>query len=381
MGKNKIWQRRERAIHKLGGYMKILSIDTSCDETSVAVTQKNKVLSNIIWSQASLHSKWGGVLPSLAQRQHKKKIDWVTKKALQTAGCKLKDINALAVTTGPGLAIALEVGIEKAKEISTQLDLPFIAVNHIEGHILSPLAVSRASHTSSASELNRTFFPALGLAASGGHTEVIHMKEIGKYHIIAQTRDDALGESLDKAARLLGFGYPGGEVLEKIAKDGNPKSYNLPVPMLGKEKRLYYSYSGLKTAFVRLINKVGESNNKFSKKETANLAASFQETAFTHFVRVLSYILKTNYYPVTNILAGGGVMANVRLRQMVRQVSKQHNITVCFPYSNKLYMDNAAMIGIPAYFKYKCGEFITKSDLDKVDRIPRAKIDKKFPWE
>ena len=390
---------------------KILAIDTSCDETSAAVTKETKVLSNIIWSQAYLHAKWGGVVPSLAKREHEERIDWVIERALKTAFPKRKTsyqslsepktlksrrlvtnyITAVAVTVGPGLAIALEVGINKAKEISRKHKLPFIAVNHIEGHLLSPLARPKnfqfpISNFQSKSknyklQITNNYFPALGIIASGGHTEFVFIKKIGQYRIIAQTDDDALGESLDKAARLLGFGYPGGEILEKIAKEGNPKTYNLPIPMLGREKEMRFSYSGLKTALVRQVNDLSCKKKDLSKKVVANLAASYQLTAFTHLIRVLDYILKSNQYPVKNILAGGGVMANVTLRKMVRKTAFCYGVKVLFPYSKKLYGDNAAMIGVAANYKFERNEFVKPKDLDNVNRVPRAKVDKPFPWE
>lgn len=356
---------------------KILAVDTSCDETAAAITQGTKVLSNIIWSQASLHAKWGGVVPSLAQREHRKRITWVIEKALKTADTKIKDLDAIAVTVGPGLAIALEVGITKAKELSNIFNKPFVAVNHIEGHLLSSLASSKTQN--SELKILNSKLPCLGLVASGGHTEVVLIKGVGNYQIIARTVDDALGESLDKSARLLDLGYPGGAVLEKIAKQGSP-THKLPTPMLGREKEMYFSYSGLKTAFFRLLSEV-KKNGELSPKDTANLAASFQYVAFTHFIRVLDYILKTDNYPVKHILAGGGVMANVTLRKMLRNLGKKYNLKIVFPYSKKLYTDNAAMIGIAAYFKLLRGTFLKPDQLTIVDRVPGAKVDKPFPWE
>ena len=370
--------------------MKTLAIDTSCDETSVAVTENTKVLSNIIWSQASLHAKWGGVVPSIAKREHEERIDWVIAKAVQSAKVKVHNLDAIAVTAGPGLAIALEVGIAKAKELSKKFNKPFIPVNHIEGHLLSPLArpgISKSKYLISKQIQNSKFkiqnlnFPVLGVVTSGGHTEVVSMKAIGDYRIVAQTTDDALGESLDKAARHLGFGYPGGEILEKVAREGNPKTFNLPTPMLGREKEMYFSYSGLKTAFFRLLKEREQSRYELTTKEIANLAASYQLVAFTHFIRVLDYILKSNKYPTKNILAGGGVMANVTLRKMLRKLSSKYDINVLFPYSKRLYTDNAAMIGLAAYFKFQRKEFLNPNDLERVDRIPRARVDKPFSWE
>ncbi len=375
--------------------LKILSIDTSCDETSVAVTEGKTILSNTIWSQASLHAEWGGVVPSLAKREHEERIDWVIERALKTAFPKEKTnyqslitnhVTAIAVTVGPGLAIALEVGIKKAKEISNKFNLPFIAVNHIEGHLLSPLAQPKDSKlntptTNHGSLVTDISFPALGIVTSGGHTEVVFIKNIGDYKIIAQTADDALGESLDKAARVLGFGYPGGEMLEKIAKEGDPNTYKLPIPMVGREKELCFSYSGIKTALVRQINGIKANKYELSKVNVSNLAASYQNVCFIHFIRVLDYILKENNYPVKNILAGGGVMSNVTLRKMIRKTASKYNIKVLFPYSKKLYTDNAAMIGVAAYYKFERKEVLEPKDLYRVDRIPRAKVDKSFPWE
>lgn len=361
-----------------GSKIKILSIDTSCDETAASVTENLTVLSNIIWSQASLHARWGGVVPSIAQREHKKRIDWVVKKALSVAMVEIKNLNAIAVTVGPGLAIALEVGIIKAKEISKKFDLPFVPVNHIEGHLLSPLAVSKNQKPEV--NISKVSFPALGIVASGGHTEVILIKDIGNYQIIAKTLDDALGESLDKAARLLKFGYPGGAILEKIAKGGSPEKYPLPIPMVGREKEMNLSYSGLKTAFFRTLSQMQKGDKKLSKNTVSDLASSFQLTAFKHFIRVLEYILKTNKISLENILAGGGVMANTTLRKMLRKVSKKYGVKILFPYSKKLYTDNAAMIGIAAYFKYKRGDFISPKNLDKIERLPRSMVDKLFSW-
>jgi len=357
---------------------KILSIDTSCDETAAAVTEGVKILSNTIWSQASLHAKWGGIVPSLAQREHRKRINWVIEKALKSANTKIGDLDAIAVTTGPGLAIALEVGITKAKEISQKHKLPFISVNHIEGHLLSPLAKSK--NANSLHNIQPTF-PALGIVTSGGHTEIVLIKNIGSYQIIARTVDDALGESLDKAARLLGFGYPGGAALEKFAKRGNSRSYNLPIPMLGREKEMLFSYSGLKTAFFRLLSEVKKSKGDLTKNDLSNLAASFQLVAFTHFIRVLDFLLKRYKYSVGHILAGGGVMANVTLRKMLRATAKKYATKAIFPYSKRLYTDNAAMIGVAAYYKFKQELFLQPDNLDSIERIPGAKVDKPFPWE
>jgi N6-L-threonylcarbamoyladenine synthase len=378
--------------------MRILSIDTSCDETSVAVTDGTVILSNVIWSQASLHAKFGGVYPTLAKREHEKRIDWVIGRALSAAHCTLSsDIQAIAVTTGPGLAIALEVGINKAKEISERYNIPLIAVNHIEGHVLSPLArpkvitkdklpLARSKNLKPGqqiipkSQLSLPSFPAIGIVTSGGHTQLIRIEDIGKYKILASTVDDALGEALDKAARMLGLGYPGGPILEKLALVGDPDKYKLPTPLAGQEKRMVFSYSGLKTALYRKIEEIKLSKKELSKKDIEDLAAGFQKTAFSHFTRVLDWMIVNKKLENTkDILAGGGVMANKELRKNLRNLAKRRSLNIHFPYTKKLYGDNAGMIGIAGYFKAGKNEF--EKDLSFVDRSPNAKIGQPFHFE
>jgi len=354
--------------------MTILSIDTSCDETSAAVTEGVNIISNIVWSQASLHSKFGGVMPSLAQRMHEERIDFVIHKALGSKYKNFKGIDAIAVTIGPGLSIALGVGVNKAKELAQKYNLKLIAVNHLEGHVLSSLAFTKNSQFTinnlpSDGKL-RLQFPALGLVLSGKNTQLIQIDKIGKYKILAETQDDALGEALDKAARMLGLGYPGGAIFEKMARSAGSgqAKYKLPVPLVGQEERRIFSYSGLKTAMMRLV----ASEQPLTKQKIYDLAASFQNVAFKHIERVLRYILANDYKKVpTHLFVGGGVGANVEIRKRLRKLGKEFNLEVHFPYSNKLYGDNAAMIGIAASFKYQRGEFI---DPNKIDRNPRAKI-------
>ncbi|KKQ53412.1 MAG: hypothetical protein US72_C0001G0091 [Microgenomates group bacterium GW2011_GWC1_38_12] len=354
--------------------MKILSIDTSCDETTAAVTEGTKVLSNVIWSQASMHAKFGGIYPSLAKRAHEERIDWVINKALV-------GIDAVAVTLGPGLAIALEVGIKAAKKLAKEYKKPLIAVNHVEGHVLSVLAEPKNLKTEKLKNKKlitshqSLIFPVLSLIASGGTTQLILVEEIGKYKIIAQTSDDALGEALDKAARMLGLGYPGGAVLEKISKDGDPNFYPLPIPMIGQEDKLKFSYSGLKTAFYKLVEK----EKPLTKEKIQNLAASYQNVAFQHVERMIKKVVEI--YPVNEFWFGGGVSANIELRRRIRSICRKGGIALYLPYSKKLCTDNAAMIGVAAYFKFGRKRFLNPNDLDKVERVPRAKVDKRFPWE
>ena len=342
--------------------MKILSIDTSCDETAAAVTEGTKILSNTIWSQASAHAKFGGVMPSLARRMHEERIDFVVEKALSTSHQSLvTNIDAIAVTVGPGLSIALGVGVSKAKELAIKYKKKLIAVNHLEGHILSPLANNEYP-------VSGIKYPAIGLVVSGGNTILLKINKIGSYETLAQTTDDALGEALDKAARMLGLGYPGGAVLEKMSRLGDVKKYKLPIPILGQESRRIFTYSGLKTAMSRLV----ESEKPLTKEKIQNLAASFQDVAFAHIIRVLRFVVTNHQLPITNhLLVGGGVVANVELRKRLRKLGKEFGISVCFPYSNKLTGDNAAMIGVVAYFKFQRKEFV---DPSKIDRDPNLKV-------
>jgi len=353
--------------------MKILAIDTACDETSVAVTENTTVLSNIVWSQASLHSRWGGIVPSLAQREHTKRIDWVINKALLVSRCQIEDLDAIAVTIGPCLAIAGEVGIKRAKELAIKHKKNLIAINHIEGHLLSPLLMPKK--TKSKVHIQ---FPSFGLVISGGHTDLIFVEKIGKYKLIARTRDDALGEALDKAARMLGLGYPGGAILEKFARDGSRNYYPLPIPMLGREKEMVFSYSGLKTAMWKLVEKEKTKNHgSLSKSQVQNLAASFQDKAFEHLTRVTSYAIRNNLCNAKYLLVGGGVSANNEVRKRLRKLTKTSGMKVFFPYNKRLCGDNAAMIAIAGYYKSQRKEFV--KNIKTIERIPRLSIDQTKP--
>lgn len=356
----------------MGKSVKILAIETSCDETSAAVVDKTTVLSNVVWSQSKIHSKWGGVVPNLAKRAHQDRIDWVVKEAIKRAfpGTKSidstisKQIDAVAVTVGPGLAVALEVGIKKAKEIAKKHKVSLIPANHVEGHVLSVIAKPNSDKP----DEKYFHFPALSIVASGKHTDIILVNNFREYEIIAHTIDDALGEALDKGARMLGFGYPGGEILEKMAKEGDPNTYELPIPMIGRESEFKFSYSGLKTAFWKLV----EETKPLDKQKTQDLASSFQNKAFLHLERILDKALDT--YQTKQLFFGGGVSANIELRKRIRKICRENYVELLLPYSKKLCGDNAAMIGIVGYYKYLKDEMIEEKDLERIDRIPRAKI-------
>lgn len=338
--------------------MKILAIDTSCDETAAAVTEGTKILSNVIWSQASQHAKWGGVMPSLAQRMHQERIDWVINKAILNSKLQITNLDAIAVTIGPGLSIALGVGVDKAKELAIKYKKKLISVNHLEAHILSSFANSKL-------ETRNPKFPALGLVISGGNTLLVKINKIGSYETLAATTDDALGEALDKATRMLGLGYPGGAILEKFARLGNPKKYTLPIPIIGQEARKIFTYSGLKTAFYRLVEK----EKPLTKEKIYNLAACFQNVGFDHLIRVIRYVLTNDYSLVPSaLLVGGGVAVNIEVRKRLRKLGKEFDIKVHFPYSNKLYGDNAAMIGVAAFLNPK---YVSPT---KINRNPRLRL-------
>ncbi|RJR24654.1 tRNA (adenosine(37)-N6)-threonylcarbamoyltransferase complex transferase subunit TsaD [Candidatus Microgenomates bacterium] len=333
----------------------ILSIDTSCDETSAAVTSGRRVLSNVISSQVNLHKKYGGVYPALAKRAHLERIDAVVNEAFKRAG-RLLPLSAVAVTQGPGLAIALEVGIKKAKEISLEHNLPLISVNHMEGHIYSTLSQNKNGNPK-----REVVFPTLCLLVSGGHTQLVFMKAHGEFELIGETLDDACGEALDKAAKILKLGYPGGPIIERLSQRGKPV---FPFGRPLKERTdLNFSYSGLKTQFLYLVESL---NEKDFGKNIANLAASFQEAAFEQLTRKTSFAIKI-YQPKT-LLCGGGVIANQYLRSLLRKLGKKEKVPVFFPPTNKLIGDNAAMIGVAAYFKFQRKEF---SNPESLDRLPR----------
>lgn len=350
--------------------MIILAIDTSCDETAVAVTSNIQILSSAVWSQSALHASFGGVLPSLAQRQHQARIDFVIQKALGTKYKDFKDIDAIAVTVGPGLAIALEVGINKAKKLAVKYKKPLIPVNHIEAHMLS----SFASPRSLILDLRSIEFPAFGLVLSGGTTVLCLVKGIGDYEILAETADDALGEALDKAARLLGLGYPGGAILEKFARSAGSGQtrFKLPLPLQNDKIKNRFSYSGLKTAFVRLFDDIDKPN----KQDIADLAASFQSRAFDHILKVLEFQLKSSHLVPNALLFGGGVANNIEIKRRLRKLCKKYDIKLHVPYTKKLNGDNAAMIGSCAYLKLKTQNLKLEDfyDYESIDRNPRLKL-------
>ncbi len=346
--------------------MKILAVDTSADDTSAAVVEGRRVLSHVEYSQISLHTQWGGIFPSVAKRAHQARIDWVINKAISKVETRhassLQNIDAFAVTYGPGLAIALEVGINKIISLAQEHNKPVVGVNHMEGHLYSSFVQNSKGNP------KREFaFPYLGLLISGGHTELILFTDHLKYEILGATLDDAAGESLDKAARMLGFGYPGGPIIEKLAHDvNNIDTYSFPRPM-NKPDNINFSFSGLKTSFLYFTRKMSEEERV---NKIAYLASSFQEAVFQSVARKVELaVLKTG---AKRIVVGGGVSVNERLRYLVRHIAAKYDGSVYFPPYKYLNFDNAAMIGVAASFRAEKGMFV--KDFAELDRKPRLSL-------
>ncbi len=348
----------------------ILAIDTSCDDTSAAVTQGQTVLSNVIASQTELHRQYGGVFPTVAKQAHAENIDATIALALRRAGREWTDIDAIAVTQGPGLAPALEVGITKAKELATQYSKPLIPVNHIEGHALSPLARPRSrteSHHSPTSDSQAEpaiHYPVLSLVISGGHSEFIAITEPGKYQRLGWTVDDAAGEVLDKVGRMLNLGYPAGPVIEEFGRLGNPKAITWPLPMTTSGD-YNLSFSGLKTAARNLLEKM-EAEKTLTKTQIYDFCASFQYAVFRSIFYKLNKILQKHQF--AEVWLGGGVAANMELRRMIRETLRPFKLRLHVPYTKKLCQDNAAMIGVAAGFGQPA------ANISEIERQPRLAI-------
>jgi N6-L-threonylcarbamoyladenine synthase len=341
--------------------MKILAIETSCDDTCAAVLENDCLISNVISSQTDLHAKWGGVVPDIAKRAHMERIDPVIQTALKLAKTDMDKIDVIAVTQGPGLAIALGVGVNRAKELAIEYNKKLIGVNHVEGHILANLIKNKLGKPDRKIE-----FPALALTVSGGHTKLILIDKIGKYTVIGETLDDAAGEALDKAAKMMGLGYPGGPIIERLAQNGDINYLKLPRP-LSQQKNFDYSFSGLKTSFYYQIKdwpkeKVGEN--------LSNLSASFQDAVFDSLL--LKFKKAIEFYKPKTLLASGGVLTNLELRKRLRKLAKEMKTPVLMPTKKQFNTDNAAMIGIAGYYKALRDEFVENKG--ELDRNPRMEI-------
>ena len=326
--------------------MLVLGIESSCDETAAAVVRNGReILSSVISSQIALHAPYGGVVPELASREHLNKIEPVVEEALQRASVELEDLDAIAVTQGPGLIGSLLVGVCYAKAMAFALDKPFIGVNHIEGHVFSV-----------AFENPPAEYPAMALIVSGGHTNLFFVPKEGKYKVIARTRDDAAGEAFDKVAKMLGLGYPGGPVIEKLAKKGDAKKIKFPIAKIS-DGRPDFSFSGLKTAVSRYVRenniKPVSSPEETVSQEIKDLCASFQATVIKSLVGTMERLAR-ELHPKTLIVAGG-VACNTALKKAAQDVADKLQIPVYFP-SKHLSTDNAAMIAAAGAFHLKRGE-------------------------
>ncbi len=315
--------------------MYILAIETSCDDTAASVLLNGrKILSNVVSSQTSVHKKYGGVVPELASRKHLEAIVPVVKEALDIAEVTLKDINGIAVTQGPGLIGSLLVGLSFAKSLAFSTGIPFIGINHIEAHL-------------SAIFLEEEFprFPYIGLVVSGGHTSLFRVNGFGRYILLGQTRDDAAGEAFDKIAKFLGLSYPGGPVIERLSRDGNPNSIKFPRPYLGKDS-LDFSFSGLKTAVVNYIRSHHAQKENLSEDLIRDIVSSFQEVVVDVLVR--NTINAAKIQGVRRVVISGGVASNQYLREKMRFAAHKERIKVYIP-SPHLCTDNAAMVGVLGY--------------------------------
>ncbi|MEG6616612.1 tRNA (adenosine(37)-N6)-threonylcarbamoyltransferase complex transferase subunit TsaD [Peptococcaceae bacterium 1198_IL3148] len=318
----------------------ILGIESSCDETSAAVVVDGvEIKSNIIASQIEFHQKFGGVVPEVASRKHLETINHVILQALEEANTSYRDLDAIAVTYGPGLVGALLVGVAAAKAMAFGLDKPLIAVNHLEGHI----------HANFLHKPDLEF-PVLCLVVSGGHSDLVLIESHSSYKLLGHTRDDAAGEAFDKVARALGLGYPGGPLIDKLARSGNAEAIPMPRAYL-EEGSLDFSFSGLKSAVLNYLNRAQQKNIEVNK---ADLAASFQQAVVD--VLVDKAVLAAERYRVKQIMLAGGVAANGLLRSELQLKAQAKGINVTYP-PMVLCTDNAAMIACAGYYKYLRGDF------------------------
>ena len=340
----------------------ILGIESSCDETAASLITENEqgkpiVLSNIISSQIEVHKEYGGVVPELAARTHIEKIDWIVQKAIDESGCKIDEIDCVASTAGPGLIVCLSVGLSFGKSFAASLNKPFIAVNHLEGHALSP-------------KLNYELdYPYLLLLISGGHSQFLNVQGLGKYKRLGTTIDDALGEAFDKTAKLLGIEFPGGPQIEVYAKKGNPNKYNLPKPIFNKGG-CNLSFAGLKTAILKITKNIKTEQEKF------DLAASFQKTIEEILYKktkiAFAKFEEQNNFKEKVFVVAGGVAANKKIRNMLENLCIEENYKNIFP-PIKFCGDNAAMIALVGLEKFKIKNF---NELNYPAR-PRWPLDEK----
>ena len=321
----------------------ILAIESSCDDTSAAVLSNDRLLSNVIASQ-KIHEQFGGVVPELASRAHQQNIVPVVDTAIHNAGISKENIDAVAFTRGPGLLGSLLVGVSFAKSFSQALNIPLVEVNHLQAHVLSHFI--KTSDNS-----NTPQFPFLCLLVSGGHTQIILLKDHFEMEVLGQTIDDAAGEAIDKAAKIMDLPYPGGPVIDRLAKEGNPDAFHFATPSIPAYN---YSFSGIKTSFLYFLRDRLVEEPDFIEKHKADLCASIQKC-------IMGFLLKKFEraaidYKVKQVAIAGGVSANSYLRNGIQQLGKKHHWQVFLP-PMQFCTDNAAMVGIAGYFKFLRGEF------------------------
>jgi len=325
--------------------MLVLGIETSCDETAAAVVRDGReIVSSVIASQIATHQKFGGVVPELASREHLDKIVPIVEEALTRANVLKEQLDGIAVTIGPGLIGSLLVGVSYAKAMAFALNKALVGVNHIEGHIYSVCF-----------ENPPVEHPALALIVSGGHTNLFFVPNVGKYKVVGRTRDDAAGEAFDKVAKLLGLGYPGGPIIEKLAREGNPNAVKFAIPRMG-DHRPDFSFSGLKTAVQKYVRESGlqpVNDDAPASQGIKDLSASFQSTVVRSLVSTMERVAK-ECFPKTLIVAGG-VACNGALRDASREAAARLSVPVYFP-SPHLSTDNAAMIAAAGTVKLQAGE-------------------------
>lgn len=319
----------------------ILAIESSCDETSASVIEHGKVLNNVIASQ-TVHHKYGGVVPELASRAHQQQIFHVVNEAIHSANIKPTSLNAIAFTKGPGLMGSLLVGVSFAKGMALALELPLIEVNHMEAHVLAHFIKDP-----------KPAFPFLCLTVSGGHTQLVMVKDYLEMEIIGETQDDAVGEAFDKAAKIMGLPYPGGPLIDQFAKEGNPNAFTFPDTAM---QGLNFSFSGIKTAFMYFLRDRMREDPLFIEKNRNDICASLQ----SHLITMLMQKLKRASHEtgIKQIAIAGGVAANSGLRNAIREAADKHRWEVFIP-DFQYCTDNAAMIAIAAHYKYLQGKFAT----------------------
>ena len=333
--------------------IKILAIESSCDETAASVVINGRnIISNVINSQIKIHTEYGGVVPEIASRKHMENIVNVVDEALKEADMTLNDLDAIAVTNGPGLVGALLVGVSFAKTLAWSINKPLIPVNHIEGHICANYPENKDLEP-----------PFVILVISGGHTYLAICLEYGKYEIVGQTRDDAAGEAFDKVARAIGLGYPGGPKVDKLSKSGNPDAFDFPIAHIA-DAPFDFSYSGVKSA---VLNQLNTAKMNGVEINSADVAASFQKAIIGSTVPKAIALCKEKN--INKLAIAGGVASNSALREALQSACDKEGIQFCSP-SPVMCTDNAAMIGAAAYYKYLNNEF---SGLD-LNAIPNLSL-------